>query len=447
MPALDATHDPARRSWVASAQAPGTDFPIQNLPHGVFSTAGGPPRGGVAIGEMILDLGAALEAGLFPEAVLPAAHAAAGPRLNPLLALGPEAWRALRQGVSALLDAAGPEAAAISARADRLLVPMAAARMHLPVAVGNFTDFMVSIDHTARLGALKDSANPLPPCFKYLPVAYNSRATSVRVSGEAVARPNGIAPGPDGTVRYGPCQALDYELELGAFIGPGNALGETIPIGEAGGHLFGLCLLNDWSARDIQRFEMAPLGPFLSKSLSTSISPWIVTMMALAPFAVPMPPRPAGDPAPLPHLWDPADQRGGAYDIALEALISAPGLDEPFRVTATNARHMYWSVAQMLAHHTSNGCNLMPGDILATGTQSGPRPEERACMAEITFIDGPLTLPNGATRPWLLDGDEVIFRGRASRDGFATIGFGECRATITPAPALPAAARRDAAMA
>jgi fumarylacetoacetase len=442
MARLNATHDPALRSWVESANAPGADFPIQNLPLGVFRRRGesaARARGGVAIGDRILDLAAAVRAGLFAGgAAEEAARAAAGPALNPLMAMGNAAASALRARVSALLAAGAPE----RARVEPLLVPMAEAEMLPPAAIGAFTDFLTSTYHTERGGRRTRPDSPLPPNFKHLPVAYNSRASSVRVSGEAVRRPNGQRQRPDGTVHFGPCEALDFELELGLFVGPGNPLGEPVHMDFAPDHMFGYCLLNDWSARDIQRWESHPLGPFLSKSFATSISPWVVTAEALEPFRAPAFPRAAGDPEPLPYLRSEADRREGLMDIRMEAFLLTPRMCErgeaPARVTATRFTNMYWTFAQMLTHHMSNGCNLRPGDLLGSGTASGPTDESRACMAELTEAGTqPLALPNGETRRWLEDGDEVIFRARAERDGFVPIGFGECRGRIAPAPAWP----------
>jgi fumarylacetoacetase len=439
---LNATHDPARRAWLDSANQPGCDFPIQNLPHGVFRRAGQAARGGVAIGDRILDLQAAVAAGLFAGLPAEAARAAAEPSLNRLMAMGNGAATTLRARVSDLLRADGPEAGRVTAMADRLLVPMVEVEMVLPAEIGAFTDFLTSLYHTERGGRQRNPENPLPPAFKHLPVAYNSRASSVRMSGEAVRRPNGQWQRPDGSVQFGPSEAQDFELEVGFFVGPGNALGEPIPIGAAPDHIWGFCLVNDWSARDIQRWESVPLGPFLSKSLSTSISPWIVTAEAMAPFRAPAPARLPGDPAPLPHLTGPRDQAAGGFDITLEAFLVTPRMREagagPARITATNFLHMYWTFGQMLVHHASNGCNLRPGDLIASGTTSGPTDASRACLSEITRGRDPLTLPNGETRLWLQDGDEVIFRGRAERAGHVAIGFGECRGRIEPAPAWPA---------
>jgi fumarylacetoacetase len=443
MPKLDETHDPSRHSWVKSANDGTTDFPIQNLPLGVFRNGAGGARGGVAIGDHILDLAAVLKANLLTGDAKVAAEAASGPTLNPLMALGNRYASALRREFSNLLRADNSERAKLEAMADTLLVPMAKAQMQLPAAVGAFTDFMVSIYHTERAGRASRPDNPIPPNFKYLPIAYNSRASSVRVSGEPVKRPNGQFKNGE-AIEFGPCRWLDFELEVGVFVGPGNALGTPIAIDQAPDQIFGYCLLNDWSARDIQRWEMMPLGPFLSKSLSTTISPWVITADALKPFAVPAFKRPAGDPAPLPYLYSAADQAEGGLDIDLEVHLSTAKMRAagaaPARVTATNTKHLYWNPAQLVTHHASNGCNLQPGDILATGTVSGPTDESRACLIELNDRGATkIPLPGGETRTFLEDGDEVAFSGRAARDGYVSIGFGECSARIDPAPAWPGA--------
>lgn len=430
MAARDATHDPALTSWVASANAAGTDFPIQNLPIGIFDRPGEPPRGGIAIGEAVLDLRAARAAGLIAGE---AAEAAAEASLNRLMAMGRPASAALRRQVSALL-ATGASAASL---AESILVPMAQARMHLPAQVQNFSDFMASYDHCARLGVRRDPKNPLPQAFRHLPVAYHSRASSVRVSGEAVARPNGQWQRQDGSMHFGPTEALDYELELAFWIAGENALGEPVPMSRAPERIFGYGLLNDWSARDVQRWEMPPLGPFLAKSLSTSVSPWVVTAEALAPFEVPPPTQ---DPPPLPYLDSAWNRARGALAIRMTVAILTPRMRAEGAAAAilTDAQFagMYWTAAQMVAHHATNGCNLLPGDLLGSGTVSGPEETARACLAEIG-LSGPVTLPNGETRRWLLDGDEVVFRARAEAPGAVPIGFGECRAVIAPAPAWP----------
>lgn len=428
MAARDATHDPALRSWVASANDAGTDFPIQNLPLGVFDRPGEAPRGGIAIGDAVLDLRAAKEAGLIAGE---AAEAAAEPTLNRLMALGRGASAALRRQVSALL-AAGASAASL---AERILVPMAAARMRLPARVANFSDFMASYDHCARLGVRRDPKNPLPQAFRHLPVAYHSRASSVRVSGEPVTRPNGQWQAADGAMRFGPTEALDYELELAIWIAGENALGEPVPIARAPERIFGYGLLNDWSARDIQRWEMPPLGPFLAKSLSTTVSPWIVTAEALLPFEVP---APVQDPPALPYLDSAWNRSNGALAVRMTAAILTPAMRAagmaPVMLTEAEFARMYWTAAAMVTHHASNGCNLLPGDLLGSGTVSGPEDTARACLAEIG-LTGPVTLPNGETRRWLEDGDEVIFTARAEAPGAVPIGFGTCRAVIAPAPA------------
>jgi fumarylacetoacetase len=435
MAAIDETHDIRRHSWVASANGH-SEFPIQNLPLGVFSPAGGPPRGGIAIGDMIFDIAAALEAGLFAGEARSAAEAAAGAALNPLMALGAGPRAALRKRVSALLAADGAERTRIEPLAGRLLHRAAECTMQLPAAVQEFTDFFAGIHHARNGGRRRDPNNPLNPNYKYVPVAYHSRASSVRPSDVPVRRPCGQRKRPeDPAPSYGPCRKLDYELELAVWIGPGNAQGEPIAIAGAADHIFGLGLVNDWSARDVQQWESQPLGPFLGKNFASTVSPWIVTPEALAPFRVAQPPRPEGDPRPLPHLWDEADQREGAFDIALEAFISTEGLRAkglpPHRMSASNTTDLYWTLAQLVAHHTSGGCNLRPGDLFGTGTISGPTREGYGSLMELSE-DGAraTTLASGETRTFLEDGDEVIFRAHCHRPGFAAIGFGECRARL-----------------
>jgi fumarylacetoacetase len=440
---LNDTHRADLRSWVESANAPDTDFPIQNLPYGIFHRAGEPPRGGVAIGDQILDLTAALKAGLFEGAAEATARLATGPALNTLMAADPAALRALRARLSQILSRENPDRPRIAQMANALLIPMTQAQLELPAAIGSFTDFLTSIYHTERGGRITRPESPVPAPFRHMPIAYNGRATSVRASGEAVRRSNGQWRRPDGEVQFGPCQQLDFELEVGMFVGRGNALGEPIAIEEAPSHVFGFCLLNDWSARDVQRWESA-LGPFLSKSLSTTISCWVITAEALAPFRAPAFARPPGDPAPLPYLHSNADQAQGGIDLNLDAYLLTPRMRRdganPARICRTNFIHMYWTFAQMLTHHTSNGCNMRPGDLLGSGTTSGPRDENRACLAEITQRGGQsFALPNGENRIWLEDGDEVVLRARAVREGFAPIGFGECRARVDAAPPWPTA--------
>ncbi len=435
MSVIDETHDARRESWVASAQGH-AEFPIQNLPFGIFSPPGGAPRGGVAIGDAIFDLRASLEAGLFSGDAARAAEAAAGAALNPLMALGPGPRLALRKRLSALLSADGPERAKIETLAPRLLHNAADCTMQLPATIGSYTDFFAGIHHARNGGMRRDPNNPLSPNYKYVPVAYHSRASSVRPSGVAIRRPSGQRKAPsEEAPSYGPCRKLDYELELAVWVGPGNALGEPIPIAQATDHLFGLGLFNDWSARDVQQWESQPLGPFLGKSFGSTVSPWIITAEALAPFRVAQPSRPAGDPAPLPHLWDDSDQREGAFDIALEAFLLTEGLRArglpPHRMSASNTTDLYWTVAQMIAHHSSNGCNLAPGDLFGTGTISGPTAEGYGSLMELS-ADGTrtITLASGETRTFVENGDEVIFRAHCRKACCAPIGFGECRARI-----------------
>jgi fumarylacetoacetase len=431
---LDQTHDPGLRSWVDSADGH-PDFPIQNLPLGVFvPPAGGAARGGVAIGDMILDLAACHAAGLFSGEAARAA-ASAGGALNALFALGAGPRRALRARLSELLAAGAAE----RAQAERCLHPAAGCTMELPARIGDYTDFYVGIHHATNVGKLFRPDNPLLPNYKYVPIGYHGRASSVRPSGTPIRRPLGQRKFPDrAEPSFGPCERLDYELELGVWVGPGNALGEPVPIGQAAKHVAGYCLLNDWSARDLQAWEYQPLGPFLAKSFGTTISPWVITPEALAPFRAPQPPRPAGDPAPLGYLRDEADQREGALDLELEVLIATATMREramaPHRLALSSALHMYWTPAQILAHHASNGCNLQPGDLLGTGTISGP--DTAGCGSLLEASQGgrePVRLPSGEERRFLEDGDEVILHARARREGRAAIGFGECRGRVLPA--------------
>jgi len=432
---IDQTHSPGRRSWVASANRH-PDFPIQNLPFGVFAPPSGAPRGGIAIGDDILDIVAALEHGLFEGPAAKAAEAAAGATLNPLFALGREARTALRHRTSDILDTDGKERARCEALRPRLLHSAADCRLELPATIGDYTDFFAGINHATNAGKLFRPDNPLMPNYKYVPIGYHGRASSIRVSGAEVCRPNGQRkPANEAVPTFGPARNLDYELELGIWIGPGNALGRPIAAAQAAEHIAGFCLLNDWSARDIQGWEYQPLGPFLGKSFLTTISPWVVTPEALAPFRSAQAQRPEGDPAPLPYLLDASDQASGALDIALEVFLLTPALVSkglpPHQLSTGNARHLYWTVAQLVAHHTSNGCNLRPGDIFGTGTISGPAPGELGSLLEISLGGRQaITLASGETRRFLEDGDTVIMRARCRKDGLAGIGFGECRGTI-----------------
>ncbi len=436
MPKTDATHDPKRRSWVDSANGH-PEFPIQNLPLGVFvPPGGGAPRGGVAIGDFILDLAAAHAAGLFGGEAAAAAEAASGPALNDLFALGTAPRAALRARLSELLALDSAE----RPRVEPCLHRAADCAMQLPARIGDYTDFYAGIHHATNTGRQFRPDNPLLPNYKYVPIAYHGRSSSVVPSGTAVRRPNGQRkPGRETTPSFGPSRNLDYELELGIWMGPGNALGTPIPISEAGERIAGFCLLNDWSARDIQGWEYQPLGPFLGKNFCTTISPWVITPEALAPFRVAQPPRAEGDPAPMDYLLDAADQREGALDLELEVLLITPGLREkglpPHRLALSNARHLYWTPAQLIAHHACGGCNLQPGDLFGSGTISGPEESSFGSLLETTQGGRkPLQLASGETRRFLEDGDEVILRAHARREGFASIGFGECRGTVQPAP-------------
>jgi fumarylacetoacetase len=434
---LNETHDPGRRSWLAEANVAGCDFPIQNLPFGVFRpTPGARPRGGVAIGNHILDLSEAVAAGLFSGAAASAARAASGETLNSLLAMEPTVVSALRARLSDLLRLGGPDSDTARNLSARLLVPMSAAQTELPVTIGGFTDFSCSYAH---MGGMR-GGQPVT-AFYYLPIAYNGRASSVRVSGTPVKRPYGqwaITP-PEEGLSFGPEPRMDFELEFAAFVGRGNDLGSVLGVDAASERIFGCCLLNDWSARGIQFFESI-LGPFLGKSFLTTISPWIVTAEALAPFRVALPPRQPDVPQTPKHLDSSANRQHGGLDIELTAHLHTARMRSenvpPLRIVRTNFKHMYWTLAQMLAHHTSNGCNLASGDLIASGTTSAPDPDGKACLAEINQRGTrPLELPTGERRLWLEDGDSLQIRGRAVREGYVPIGFGSCDGVITPAAA------------
>ncbi|HWE43556.1 MAG TPA: fumarylacetoacetase [Gemmatimonadaceae bacterium] len=436
IPEIDATHDPKRRSWVESANDGRTDFPIQNLPFGVFRRAGTSEvaRVGVAIGHMILDVSAACRLGYFSGEAAAPAKACAATALNELMALGRPAWRALRLALGSLL-AAGSSSAA---DADQLLVPMDDADLFVPARVGDYTDFYASIHHATNVGSMFRPDNPLLPNYKWVPIGYHGRASSLVASGTDVRRPMGQRKPPEAPAPvFEPSRALDYECEVGAFIGTGNVLGERLSMHDAAGQLFGLCLVNDWSARDVQSWEYQPLGPFLSKSFATTVAPWVVTMEALAPYRIPAAARPAGDPAPLPYLDDEDDRARGGVDIALEVLLRTRSMRErglpPQRVSRARFADMYWTAAQMVAHHASNGCNLRPGDLLASGTISGPTRDSLGCLLEITRRGAEPLRVGDESRGFLEDGDEVIIRGECAREGYARIGFGECRGRIQSA--------------
>ena len=435
---LDETHDAKRKSWVTSANGH-ADFPIQNLPLGIFSTVnnwGDTPRGGVAIGDEVFDLKAACEAKLFSGDAEKAVRAASNTTLNDLMAMGTGPRAALRKQLSALLAEGTAESRKAQPLAAKLLHKTSNCTLHLPAKIGAFTDFFAGITHAENGGKRRGANPPLSSNYKYVPVAYHSRASTVRPTGVDVRRPNGqrVVDG-DKLPTFGPCLKMDFELEFGIWIGNGNAWGDSIPTGTAANHVFGYCMLNDWSARDIQRWESQPLGPFLSKNLGTTISPWIVTPEALAPFQIAQPLRPEGDPRPLPYLWDERDQREGQLDLELEVLIHtetmrAKGLP-PQRIAVSNTKHLYWTVAQMVAHHTCGGCSLEPGDIFGSGTISGPTPENYGSIAELSF-DGTRDIPlnSGETRRWVNDGDDIYLRAHGKRAGCVPIGFGDCSARM-----------------
>ncbi len=394
---IDATHDPNLNSWVESANVTACDFPIQNLPLGVFAAKGETkPRLGTAIGEAILDIGDWLS----------------GDNLNAFCALPATQRRDLRVTLSQAL-AAGATKRPLHLQAD--------CRMLMPAAVGDYSDFYSSIHHATNVGSMFRPDNPLLPNYKHIPIGYHGRASSLVVSGTTVKRPTGQL----GEGKFGPSNELDYEMEVGALLGPGNTLSEPIGIGDAASHIAGVCLVNDWSARDIQRWEYQPLGPFLAKSFATSVSPWLVTMEALAPFRTAAPPH---DVPILPYLQE---REPGALDMTVEVWIRSPGMKEPIRLSTAQFRDMFWTLPQMVAHHAVNGCNLRPGDLIASGTVSGPDKENRGCLLEMTWKGTePVKLPDGSERKFLLDGDEIIMTGFCDKPGFTRIGFGTCRGAV-----------------
>jgi fumarylacetoacetase len=432
-----------KRSWVESANDPETDFPIENLPFGVFKPADDPNREDlspamralnsihrvcIAIGDQLLDLYGCYRAGLLNKLHVPIGWVNGSDQFGILEA------RAVRQRAAELLCDVGQRT-----RVEPFLIAQSAAHLLPPFRIGDYTDFYASIHHATNVGRLFRPDNPLLPNYKWVPIGYHGRASSIVVSGTEFRRPWGQAKAADtAEPTFTPSRMLDYELEMGFFVGAGNHLGSTIPIDQARHSIFGLCLVNDWSARDIQSWEYQPLGPFLGKSFATTISPWVVMLDALEPYRVPVAPRPEGDPRPLPYLDSEADQQRGAFDIQLEVSLATARMREtsekPFRVSYGNLRDLYWTPAQMLAHHASNGCNLRPGDLLATGTISGPTLESVGCLLERTRRGAePLRLPNGEERKFLEDGDEVIFRAWCEREGSPRIGFGECRGRVSPA--------------
>ena len=433
------THNPELRSWVASANADGTDFPIQNLPFGVFRRDGRLEafRVGVAIGDQILDLTAAQAKSIFTGDADLAAQACCAPTLNAYMALGSRAWSALRLALSRALR----EGYALQSALSTCLVAQADAEFGVPAQIGDYTDFYTSVHHATNIGKLLRPDNPLLPNYKWIPIGYHGRSSSIGISGQELRRPVSqvMRPGTTEPVLAASVR-LDYELEMGIFIGPGNTLGEPVPMQQAEQHVFGMCLFNDWSARDVQGWEYQPLGPFLAKNFASTVSPWVVTMEALAPYRQAWT-RTEGDPQPLPYLDSPQLREQGAVDIELEVFIQTAAMREQglaeHRLSHSNFRDAYWSVSQMVAHHTINGCNLQPGDLLGSGTQSGPAPDEAGSLMELSKGGKEaITLPNGEKRTFLEDGDTIIFRGRCQAEGAWRIGFGEVRGALLPARAL-----------
>ena len=437
---LNHTHDPAARSWLASANQAGADFPIQNLPLAVFRVKGSGEafRAGVAIGDQVIDLARLSQTGGLRGLAADAAQAGAQPRLNALMAMGPAAWQALRHGLFDLLKASAADSVVASVRA--CLVPQSSVEYTVPAQIGDYTDFYTSVHHATNIGKQFRPDNPLLPNYKWVPIGYHGRASSIGISGQSFVRPKGQLKAPDAEVPVlAASKRLDIELELGVFVGHGNAQGEPIDINDAENHVFGICLLNDWSARDIQGWEYQPLGPFLSKNFASTISPWIVTLEALAPYRVPFE-RAEGDPQPLPYLDSAANRAGGSLDIQLQVGLLTDRMrtagQPDAQLCRTSYRHAYWTVAQMVTHHTVNGCNLQPGDLLGSGTLSGPTLDQAAALIELTQGGkNPIDLPNGERRTFLEDGDAVVLRGWCEKPGAARIGFGECWGTVLPARA------------
>ncbi len=433
---LNKTHDPAARSWLASANADGCDFPIQNLPFAVFRRALTDEafRGGVAIGDQVLDLAALVEGDALTSVAKNAASTCTDSSLNTFFALGPNSWSALRHALFDLLK----DGAANSDAVRACLIPQADVEYTLPARIGDYTDFYTSIDHALNVGRVARPDAPLTPNFQWIPIAYHGRVSTIGVSGQQFRRPMGqaMAPGANAPT-YGPCARLDYELELAIWIGQGNAVGDPIPLEKAEQHIFGIGLLNDWSARDIQFWEMAPLGPFLAKNFATTVSPWIVTMEALAPYRQAWT-RPADDPQPLGYLESKANREQGALDIRLEVWLQSEQARStgtaPTRISSTSFRHQYWTVAQMVTHHTVGGCALNAGDLFGSGTISGPGEGEAGAIIEVTRGGKePIKLDTGEERQFLEDGDAVMLRGWCEKPGAACIGFGESRGLVLPA--------------
>ncbi|MCW1966756.1 MAG: fumarylacetoacetase [Anaerolineae bacterium] len=437
---INETHNPDLVSWVASANAPDNDFPVQNLPFGVFCNKKTlTVTVGIAIGDMILDVNAAANAGLYNGLAEQAARQCNASTLNGLMALGAEATSALRQQTSRLLRADTAEGQHAQTLSSDILVSMADAEMRKPVAIGDYSDFTASVYHATNMSNIFNPGQPQAANYKYVPIAYHGRTSSIFLSGTPVIHPTGQFRLPGETAPIvAPSRRFDYELELGVYVGKGNAYGKPIAIDDAADHLFGVSLVNDWSARDIQGWEMQPLGPFLSKSTITSVAAWVITMEALAPFHAPAFARAEGDPKPLPHLYSANDQQNGNLAITLEIHFSTAQMRQqgiaPIKFSRTSSTNMYWTPQQLLTHHTSNGCNMQVGDLFASGTLSGATADARACLYELTWGGRDLiTLPTGEKRALLEDGDEVILSGYCEREGYHRIGLGECRGVLVPA--------------
>jgi fumarylacetoacetase len=433
---LDETHDSRARSWVDSANRTDCEFPIQNLPFAVFRRGDSAEefRGGVAIGDQIIDLAALAKLGAFQALAAQGIRAGGLSSLNSLMQLGPSVWGAVRRALFESLV----EGSRLQAALRSCLVAQRDAQYSLPAQIGDYTDFYASIYHATAVGRMMRPDNPLLPNYQWIPIGYHGRSSSIGVSGQTFRRPQGQVLPPDTAQPVvAPSKRLDYELELGVFVGGGNTPGMPIPLADAEAHIFGMCLLNDWSARDLQAWEYQPLGPFLAKNFATTISPWIVTLQALAPFRAPFV-RPKGAPEPLPYLTSPGNREAGAIDIRLEALIQSAAMRErhepPHRLSSTTFRHAYWTIAQLIAHHTINGCDLRAGDLLGTGTQSGPTPEEAGSLLELSAGGNqPIQIGRDEHRTFLEDGDSVIFRGWCEKPGAVRIGFGDAQGRVLPA--------------
>ena len=436
MSQINETHDINLTSWVESANIKGCDFPIQNLPFAEFRTKNTNEefRGGVAIGDQVIDLAKLSHLNIFTGDAKTALDAASESTLNTFMGLGEQYWSALRLALSKALR----EGAKQQKEVQSTLIAQADIEFSLPCHIGDYTDFYTSIYHATAVGSLFRPDNPLLPNYKWVPIGYHGRSSSIDVSGQTFHRPKGQTKAPDAdTPSFGPCKRLDYELELGIYLGKGNALGDAIAIENAENHVFGFCVFNDWSARDLQAWEYQPLGPFLAKNFASTVSPWIVTTEALAPFRTSWT-RDENDPQPMPYLESAANRKQGAFDIQMDVKIQTQKMrdenHQPTQVSASSFKHSYWTVAQMVTHHTVNGCNFMPGDMLGSGTQSGPTHEEAGSLLELSRGGKEkITLSNGEQRSFLEDGDNVIMRGWCEKPGYARIGFGSVESTVLPA--------------